>query len=200
MRHKNLLLIYLLSACSLISCSGITGKLLIMEGNILNSRQRYNDAIVSYHKALAHEQAAAYAQAGLASVYSSLGENKAVLERIGYSQEHLAAFSSAEHRELRYRNNYNTGVVLFAQGDFSAAAENFRHALQIDSGRIEAKRNLELSLLSVSREKTGKGQIERTREETEREALLFEYFRQKERDQWKSREWTADEQETGPDY
>jgi Ca-activated chloride channel family protein len=199
-KFKALSVVYLLFAGSLFSCSGAAGTLLIMEGNFLSSRQRYNDAIVSYHKALDHEQAAAYAQAGLGAVYSSLGENKAALERIGDSQELLASFPSAEHRELRYRNSYNSGVALFAQGDFSAAAENFRQALRIDSGRIEAKRNLELSLLSVTREKNGKGQVEKIQEETERETVLFEYFKQKEQDLWKSREWAAEEQDTGPDY
>jgi Ca-activated chloride channel family protein len=182
------------------SCTQASGKLLIMEANFLASRGLYTEAASYYLKALEYEEAAPYAEYGLGSVYYSLDEAKAALDRFGDSQEILESRSPGEHRELRYRNNYNTGVVLFGEGNFSGAAGAFKEALKTDPGRIEAKRNLELSLLSLAREHAGEGQAEREQTESESRLALFEYLRQKEQNQWKSREWGAEEQDSGPDY
>ena len=199
-KHKRCLLPCLLIfvVCVLSSCS--PGKLFIMEANYYNSRGRFDEAISSYFKALEYGEAAPYAEFGLGSVFYSLDEGKAALERFGNSQKILETLSPLEHRELRYRNNYNSGVVLFGEGDFSTAAAAFKEALRADSGKIDAKRNLELSLLSLAREKAGEGQTETQQQENEARAVLFEYLRQKEQDQWKSREWAPEEQITGPDY
>jgi Ca-activated chloride channel family protein len=170
-----------------------------MEGNYLGSQGRHTEAIVSYHRALAHEGAAPYAESGLGTVYFSMGENTAALDRFEASSKLLESSPPADNRELRYRNNYNSGVILFAQGDFPAAADAFRQALRVDPGRIEAKRNLELSLLSMSREKSGKQEKEASGE-TESRKVLFEYMRQKEQNQWKSREWVEEEESNGADY
>jgi Ca-activated chloride channel family protein len=195
---KALSALCLLLACS---CKGTSGKLLVMEGNYLASQGRHTEAIVSYHRALAHEGAAPYAESGLGTVYFSIGENAAALDRFDASLKLLESSPPADNRELRYRNNYNSGVILFAQGDFPAAAEAFRQALRVDPGRIEAKRNLELSLLSIAREKSGKPVKEAQGEtETESRQVLFEYMRQKEQNQWKSREWAEEEENNGPDY
>jgi Ca-activated chloride channel family protein len=186
--------------CLFSSCAPVSGKLLIMEANFLGSRGQYTEAISSYLKALEYEEAKPYAEYGLGSVYYSLDEEEAALERFADSKQLIDALSPEGHRELRYRINYNTGVTLFGNGDFAGAAESFREALRNDPGRIEAKRNLELSLLSLARENTARGQTEQQREETESRAILFEYLRQKEHSQWKSREWAAEEQNEGPDY
>ena len=199
-RIKYRIILYLSFSCFLFSCARASEKLLILEGNFLFSQHRYNDAIESYHRALAHEETAPYAESGLGSVYYSLDENKAALQRLEDSQNLLAAFPPAAHRELRYRNSYNLGVIHFTQGDFSAAAEDFRQALRHDSGRVEAKRNLELSLLSAAKEKTARGRPEETEHEIEGKAALFEYFRQKEQNQWKNRERAADKEDMGPEY
>jgi Ca-activated chloride channel family protein len=189
--------IFLFSSCS-------RGKLFIMEANYLNSRGRFDEAMASYLKALEYEEAAPYAEYGLGSVFYSLDEGKAALERFGNSKKILETLSAESHRELRYRNNYNSGVVFFGEGDFSAAVSAFKEALRIDPGKIEAKRNLELSLMSLAREsvllkeRAGEGNEENQRQETR--AVLFEYLRQKEQNQWKSREWTPEEHITGPDY
>ncbi|MDR2134572.1 MAG: VWA domain-containing protein [Treponema sp.] len=182
------------------SCSGVSGKLFVIEANFFNSRGLYSKAAASYLKALAHEEAEPYAEYGLGSAYYSLDEAAAALARFGDSRKILEGRSPAEHRELRYRLSYNTGVVLFGEGKFRDAAESFREALKIDPGRIEAKRNLELSLLSLARSRAGEGQAEPERSEPENSAALFEYLRRKEQNQWRSREWVAEEEDSGPDY
>jgi len=178
--------------------SGISGKLLIIEGNFQNTRGDYTGAISSYMKALEHPQAAPYSEFGLGSVYFSLGEEKAALERFAEAGNTLETLDPAANRELRYRIHYNTGVVLFSEGDFSGAADYFREALKVDGGKKEAKRNLELSIRSLARENMlNEG---KNGEEKENMAALFEYIQQKEYNQWKSREWQPEENTNGPDY
>jgi Ca-activated chloride channel family protein len=148
-------------------------------------------------KALEYEEAAPYAEYGIGSVYLALGEDQAALNRFAEAKTLIEAFPAAVSGELRYRINYNTGVVLFSEGNFPAAADSFRDALRADSGKVEAKRNLELSIRSLSRENRSTGG---DGGETESTATLFEYIRQKELNHWKSREWPEEEDTGGPDY
>jgi Ca-activated chloride channel family protein len=177
------------------SCS--QGKMLLMEANYLNSRGRYDEAIVSYLKALNYEEAAPYAEYGLGLTFYLLDENKPALKRYEDSQKMLRSLPAGEHNELRYRTSYNAGVVLFNEGDFQAAAASFKDALRENPRRIEAKRNLELSLMSIARE-TGKNGESR-REDKARD-VLFEYIRDREEQRWKGMEWVPEEKPTGPDY
>ena len=176
------------------SCS--KGKLLLMEANYLNSRGRYDEAIISYLEALNYEDSSPYAEYGLGLTFYSLDERKAALKRYESSQKILEKFTDSGHRELRYRNHYNSGVIFFEEGDFHSAAAAFKEALRADPERIEAKRNLELSLMSISMEKESNNR--EMRQETRE--ILFEYIQEREQQQWKSREWSAEEKYTGPDY
>ena len=177
------------------SCS--RGKLLLIEANYLNSHGRYDEAIVSYLKALNYKDSSPYAEYGLGLTFYSLDEGKAALKRYGNSQQMLEAFSDSEHRELRYRNYYNSGIILFEEGDFNSAADAFKEALRTAPEKIEAKHNLELSLLSITAETDREDRTERRQDTRE---ILFEYIKQQEQQQWKSREWSAEEKQTGPDY
>jgi Ca-activated chloride channel family protein len=177
------------------SCS--QGKITLMEANYLNSRGRYDEAIVSYLKAMNYEEAAPYAEYGLGLTFYLLDENKPALKRFEDSQKMLKALPASEHNELRYRASYNAGVVLFSEGDFQAAAAAFKDALRENPLRIEAKRNLELSLRSIISE-TGKNS--ETRREDKARDVLFEYIRDKEEQRWKGMEWAPEEKPTGPDY
>jgi Ca-activated chloride channel family protein len=169
-----------------------------MEGNFFSSRGMYTEAISSYSRALGYPEAAPYGEYGLGAVYLSLDEGRAAQRRFTAAEEALRRLSREDHLELIYRIRYNTGIIRFGGGDYEGAAEQFRKALEIDGRRVEAKRNLELSLLSLSRfsvpvsvpsAPSGGGGTE----------TLFEYIRQKEQAQWKSREWTENAA-AGPDY
>ena len=187
------------------SCSKIQGKLLIMEGNFYNARGFYTEAISSYLKALNYE--APYAEYGLGSAYFALEEGSAALDRYNSAVKGIEEQKPENHAELRYRIYYNTGIIHFEKGNFEDAAEAFRDALKVDGSRIEAKRNLELSLLTITRTPSAPQSVSSLKEdENSREAskgssaVLFEYLKTKEQDRWKSREWTAESAYTGPDY
>ncbi|WP_461246716.1 VWA domain-containing protein [Treponema sp. R6D11] len=190
-----------LSAASIIvllfftSCSD--GKLLLLQANYLNVLGRYDEALASYSKALNYEDSAPYAEYGLGLTFYQLDEEKAALNRYSDSRKLLEKYSSNEHRELRFRNSYNSGVIYFEEGDYHSAADSFKEALRTDPRRLDAKRNLELSQMSISMEtntESKTGNREASRE------ILFEYIKQDEQQKWKSREWTPEENYTGPDY
>ena len=179
------------------SCS--KSKLLIMEANYYIKQDRYEDAIMTFFKALDYEDAAPYAEYGLGSVFYSLGANEAALIHFNTGKSLLEKFPSGENRELQYRLNYNSGIVHFSDGDYNAAAASFIDALRINTEKIDAKRNLELSQMSILRQNANEG-VSASDEGAAVRDILFQYLRQKEQTQWKSREWDTDEDETGPDY
>jgi len=191
-------MVLLLTSCSQ-SNSFVQSKFLLIEANYLYSRGKYDEAIIPYLKALNYKEAAPYAEYGLGLSFYMLDEGNAALKRYENSQKMLEAFSASEHSELRYRNSYNSGIVFFGEGNFSAAADAFKDALRANPGKIESKRNLELSLLSIANE-TASQNASKEQQENKTRDILFDYIRQKEQQQWKSGEWIPEEKFEGPDY
>jgi len=179
-----------------LGCSNVSGKLLIIEANFLCSQGRFSEAITQYTKALEYEDAAPYAEYGLGSVYFSMGEEEAALDNFTKARNMLDSLPPISNRELHYRVCYNMGIALFSKGNFTGAADSFRDALKIDGRKTEAKRNLELSLLSVARQNT----VSTDYRESEGISALFDYIRQKELGQWSNREWQPEEDNGEPDY
>ena len=180
-------------------CAEAPGRLLIMRANFMSARGMYTDAISLYLEALEHRGVEPYAEYGLGLVFFALGEETAALNRFAAAERILETLPDTLHRELRYRNHYNTGMVLFSKGDFAGAANSFRQALRVSSGRIEAMRNLELSLMSIERDDgsgiggNGEGTT------TEAMALAFQYIQQREVEQWRSQEWPEEDYAPGDD-
>jgi Ca-activated chloride channel family protein len=140
----------------------------------------------------------------LGSAYWSLEENQAALERYAAAEKTLAL--GEDHPELRYRIQYNSGIIYFEKGEYEQAAKAFRGALEIDGSRLEAKKNLELSLLALKRASSPQASSVEGIPETGRTGedsgspILFDYLRRREQEQWKSREWTEEDDTSGPDY
>jgi len=189
---------------TLSSCSNIQGKLLIMEANFFNTRGLYTEAIASYLKALNYNDAVPYAEYGLAYVFYALDEGEAALDRYIEAEKYLL-LKSEDHPELRFRIHYNMGVIYFENENYTEAINSFKEALKVDGSRIEAKRNLELSLLSRERSNSTQGSSSQETEDGIQgsgggSSVIFEYLKAKEQEQWKSREWSADNNYSGPDY
>jgi Ca-activated chloride channel family protein len=181
----------------------IQGMLCIMEGNFFNSQNQYTRAIASYLQALRYPEARPYGELGLGVVYCTLDEGAAALERFAAAAEALQDLPKGASPELVYRIHYNSGVVCFKEADYAGAAAAFRQALETDSSRIEAKRNLELSLSALARKSKAPAVSPREKAGTAPQAgtsALFEYLDRKEQTQWKSREWIEAVPATGPDY
>jgi hypothetical protein len=112
------------------------------------------------------------------------------------------------HRELAYRIHYNAGIAYYNAGKAEEAAWEFRQALLVDSGRpgrIEAKRNLEISLALLENKngvETNEVKSARpVREGASRgNSVLFDFIRQKETDRWKSWAWQGEEGDSLLDY
>ena len=192
------ILFFLLILFMICSCSKAAGKLLIMEANSYSSRGLFNEAITLYQDALEYADAQPFGEYGLGSVYFAMGEYNAALDRFSNALKILEALPSGSAKELQYRIHYNTGMVLFSSGDFSAAADSFRAALKTDGSRVDAKRNLELSLLSQNRENSS-GNFENSIEEIS-QTIFFDFIQQREQNQWRDMVWPDEENSTGPDY
>jgi Ca-activated chloride channel family protein len=199
-RRKGKHLAALLCLMLFSSCAKTQGQLLIMQANFLNTRGYYTEAISSYLKALDYEEAAPYAEYGLASTFFSLDESSAALDRYNEAEKELA-LREEDHPELRYRILYNKGIIYFEKGQYGEAALAFREALKVDGRRIAAKRHLELSLLTEARRLQAYSR-EGTDDSKEGygKPVLFEYIKAKEQEQWKSREWSGESDPGGLDY
>jgi len=182
---------------TLTSCS--EGKLLLLEANYLQTRGRYDEALLRYLKAQDYEDAAPYAEYGLGLTFYLLDEGKAALKSFDNSQKILETLPDNAHSELRFRNSYNSGIIFFEEGDYKSAADAFKNALRADGRKIEAKRNLELSLMSAARQAKDDNSNEK-RHENETREMLFNLIREEEQRIWKSREWEQEEKPVGADY
>ena len=191
----------------LTSCGQVQGKMFIMEGNYHYSRDNYNEAISSYLKAKNYDETEPYAGYGLALSYCALDENNAALEQYNEALGILDNFNET-HKELKYRINFNTGIIYFEQGNYNGAADSFRKALEADGSRADAKRNLELSLLAARRNKNDSANQRTSGSGISGESgispedaggALFDFLRRKEHEQWRN-EWTAESNPLWPDY
>jgi Ca-activated chloride channel family protein len=170
-----------------------------MEGNFYAARGMYTEAESAYLRSLEYRETAPYGEFGLGAGFIAQDEGDAALRRFAAAEQALTALGS-EDRELLYRLRYNRGIALFGKGEYAAAAAAFRSALETDGGRIEAKRNLELCLLSVSQSVPAPAPGADSDALGGEGALIFEYLRGREKSQWENREWFEDEPPSGPDY
>ncbi|MDR1868015.1 MAG: tetratricopeptide repeat protein [Treponema sp.] len=177
------------------SCSRIAGELAIMEANFFYSRGETDKAIAAYMHSLDYPEAVPYAEFGLGVVYLSLEEKSAAFDRFMAAEQ-----AARDDQQLLYRIRYNTGIIRFEQGDFEGAISDFSEALVYDGSSREAKRNLELSLLSQTYVTQTSTAEEQDPESITRTTVLFDYLREKEREQWRSQEWNGESSQTEPDY
>jgi Ca-activated chloride channel family protein len=75
----------------------------------------------------------------------------------------------SEDEKVRYRAFYNLGNTFFKQGDFEAAAEQFRQALLCHPESEDARYNLELSLRELEKLRKKKEQDKQDREGGEKD-------------------------------
>jgi Ca-activated chloride channel family protein len=151
-------------------------------------------------RALEIPDAAPYGNYGLGVIAMMLNEEEQAMTRFSSALWALDREPPNLHRELRYRLHYNTGLIHFEMGDSGAAAASFRRALEADSARIDAKRNLELCRISQEDGERRRSASQSAPDISGPGRTILEYIRSREEEQWKSREWSAGEEGEGEDY
>jgi Ca-activated chloride channel family protein len=229
-RKRNRVLPYALMLL-LQSCAPAEAKIRLLEGNFFMARDMPDKAEASYIRArsLAAPGDIPYAVYALAFVQLQRGEKEVAAEEAEESAATLlldeahaliARENAADtdrmtqafrhghgerHRELAYRIHYNVGLACYNAGKPEEAAWEFRQALLVDPSRIEAKRNLEISLAQMeNRSSVETSEVKTARPvregATRGNSVLFDFIRQKETDRWKSWAWQSEEGDYSQDY
>ncbi len=171
-------------------CSSETAN--ILKGTISYQQKQYRHSVSCFMKA--SESAAAdadhltqsYALYDLGTAYIMLGEDQAALE-------HFKSIAEDAPDAVRYSAFYNAGVLAWRNSDFEEARDYFKKALEIDSSRMEAKINFELSLQQsqAKGKQNQSNQIQASQEEASPQNLeqaVFQHIKENDQKQWKNSE------------
>ena len=190
----SLISIMTLSGCSsdkTEKTSGTSESVKILRGTWEWHKKNYRKAVsfyldVAQNTAPGKNQTINYSLYDLAQAYSMTGEDKAALER-------YAQISSDAPAIVRYKAYYNAGIIACNNGDFEGATSYFRKALEIDSSRIEAKINMELSIqMTAAESKQNESQAIPASQENQHnqdlENTVFNHIKENDKRQWKNSE------------
>jgi len=179
-----------ISSLFLGSCSSDTSN--ILKGTISYQQKKYRHSVSCFMEAAENASAdqnrtnQSYALYDLGTAYIMLGEDAAALEQ-------FKSIADDAPDTVRYSAFYNAGVLAWRNSDFEEARDYFRKALEIDSSKIDAKINFELSLQQS--EAKGKqnqsNQIQASPEEASAQNLekaVFQHIKENDQKQWKNSE------------
>ena len=97
-----------------------------------------------------------------------------------------------QDKNVRYAVFYNCGIIANRKGNYEEAAKFFRNALKIDGTKIDAKINLELSLMNAEKEAKSKenvqNQVSESKTSSTMEESIFARIREYDEKQWKNSE------------
>ena len=127
-----------------------------------------------------------YALYDLGTAYIMLGEDTAAMD-------HFNSISDDAPDAVRYSAFYNAGVIAWRNSDFDQARDYFKKALEIDSSKIDAKINFELSMQQsqAKGKQNQSNQIQASPEESSPQNLekaVFEHIKENDQKQWKNSE------------
>ena len=182
-------------------CSSETAD--ILKGTISYQQKKYRHAVSCFMEASenaaaeANRIAQSYALYDLGTAYIMLGEDEAALE-------HFKSISEDAPDAVRYSAFYNAGVLAWRNSDFDEARDYFRKALEIDSTRMDAKINFELSMQQsqAKGKQNQSNQIQASQEEASPQNLeqaVFQHIKENDQKQWKNSE-TKDSSNLAEDF
>ena len=122
----------------LISCSAVKPEFSNLMGNNSYRNGKYQKATVFYLNGLKSGVYKDFLYYNIGNVFYSLGEG----------DEALSVWEKAEHTddpEILYRVCFNKGVLYYQLGQYEAAYQSFKTALDIKPGDKDSKINLELA-------------------------------------------------------
>jgi len=153
-----------------------------MQGNAAFQRGEFQKASLSY---LAAQQAGVPTDVvayNLGNVYNALGETNMALAVWGQ-------ITRPSSEELAYRLAFNKGYLLYQRGQYEAACQEFRTALVMKPSSLDAKKNLEISLLKTQNFGTALPNRPRLTDHTvpgETQKALLDYINRLEGTRWKA--------------
>lgn len=186
---------------SLTSCSSDTIN--IFRGTTSFNNKQYKHAISCYMEVIENNSEKQnpdtlnYSLYDLGTTYATIGEDEAALERYSLISEDAPI-------QLRYAAFYNSGVVAHKNEDYEAAMHYFRKALEVDSSKLEAKINLELSM-RMGEEKVKQSEsnaipaAEHESSNPDIEKAVFQHIKENDQKQWKNSD-TNQSQNLAEDY
>ena len=164
----------------------------ILKGTLSYHQKKYRHSVSCFMEAAENAAAKAdstkqsYALYDLGTAYIMLGEDAAALEQ-------FKSIAADAPDAVRYSAFYNAGVLAWRNSDFEEAREYFKKALEIDSTRMDAKINFELSVQQT--EAKGKqnqsNQIQASQEDVSPQNLekaVFQHIKENDQKQWKNSE------------
>ena len=125
------------------SCSGGGSSLSVARGNYAYSCGSYQTATVEYLQAQKSGTFPAWVAYDLGNVYHALGEPD------GASAEWAKAEKSSDSRVVA-ATLFNEGILDYELGRYREAYNRFKSVLEITSGDVDAKVNLELSFAKMT--------------------------------------------------
>lgn len=180
---KALILAAVLAAGS--GCSDLREGTAVFTGNDLFNRGDYQAASLRYLEVLPEAKYSAFLRYNLGNVYKALGETNSALAV--WSQTDPTA-----SEELQFRLAFNRGHLQFQRGMYAEAFASFKQALVIRPKNLDAKRNLEISLIKLQAlqgvpvpKTASPGQAVGQPADPEARAML-DYIRRLEGNKWKS--------------
>ncbi len=190
--HKGGVVSAIFCAFMFTSCgTSVKDSATVLQGTWNWYQQKYNKSIAGFLQTACNAQKnedeilEQYALYDLAVTYLSKSENDAALVR-------LAQISKEAPEPVLYATFYNMGIIAFRAGDYENAASYFKNALKVDGSKINAKINLELSLINSEKEQKAKSNIvkEVSKEESKdsMERAIFHRIREIDKKQWKNSE------------
>lgn len=185
-------LCFCLVMCTTLSgCSDSTGD--VIKGTFAFAQKQYSKSVSFFNSAKEKEkqrdkdsQVMQYVSFDLATAYSLLGEDEAAMEKYFEIDQNAPA-------AVRYGAYYNAGIIAHKNEDYEHAVEYFKKALEVDSTRVDAKINLELSIQNVEvNVRHSQSQATPTAEENgdnkDMEKAVFERIKENDQKQWKNSE------------
>ncbi len=179
----------------LLGCAPAGPVLSVIRGNLAYGRGDYQAALLHYLSAEHDAADQGWLLFNTANVYYALGEQEAALEAWDQARQAVTARDSerrAAATSLIHAASYNRGVLLYQQGEYRAAYDEFRYALRVESRNVAAKENLELALQKTVAAEQGaqagsvadpvSGEIDDGRGPTT--LRILEYVRRKEAQRW----------------
>ena len=202
-RRKSLFALLGFSLCMVLSgcSSSFSDRMQLLSGSLEWNKKEYPDATADFLTVMdsarmrGDGRTEQYALFDLATTYLVQGENEAARMRF----EELSADLPDD---VRFALLYNLGILAHRNGNYAEAAEFFRQALLIEPGSVDAKLNLELSLVDgEARSAPGDTRpVAASRREGMLESAVYSIIREQEEEQWKNMRTEEASSDDGQDY